>query len=73
MVVKEGIEWTVDRWLVEGSSKGKTRVGVGRGVAVVVQSKGRQTLVDGKQYTEVVESSRYELVMAVHDGGWQQR
>jgi len=49
MVVKGGIEWTVDRWLVEGSSKGKTKVGVGRGMAVVVQSKGKQTLVDGKQ------------------------
>lgn len=41
MMVKEGIEWTLDSWLVEGSCKGKNNVGVGRGVAVVVQGRGK--------------------------------
>ena len=49
MVVKEGIEWTLDSWLVEGSCRRETKEGVGRGVAVVSQGKGRQRLVDGRQ------------------------
>ena len=49
MMVKEGIERTLGSWLVEGSCKGKTKVGVGRGVAVVAQGSGMQRLVDGKQ------------------------
>ena len=58
----------------------QTQVGGGKGVAVVDQDRGRQRLVDvcGRQYSETVDFSRYELVMVVlmvvlmvHDGWWE--
>ena len=45
IVEEEGREWTLDSWLVQGSSMVQTKVGTGRGVPMVGWSRGRQKMV----------------------------
>ena len=44
-LVEGEMVWTLGSCLVEGGSKVQTKVGSGRGVAVVAQSRERQTLL----------------------------
>ena len=40
-LVEGEMEWTLDSWLMESGSKGQTKAGDGKGVAVVAQSRER--------------------------------